>query len=183
DDVLDIGCGCGEFLAYVRCATRTGVDLVAPGPGALPEDVRFHQGDVGVLERLQQGSFSFVFTSNFLEHMADKRQVADLVRRVWRLLKPGGYFVVMGPNLRFIPGEYWDFWDHHVPITDRSLVELLQNSKFSLVDCRPCFLPYTTKSRLPKADWLVRAYLHMPWAWRLLGKQFLVRARKEMQND
>jgi hypothetical protein len=30
----------------------------------------------------------------------------------------------------------------------------------------------------PTADWLIRVYLALPVAWRLLGKQFLVIARK-----
>jgi hypothetical protein len=37
------------------------------------------------------------------------------------------------------------------------------------------FLPYTAKSRLPQSVGLVKAYLKLPLAWRLLGKQsFLV---------
>ena len=77
-----------------------------------------------------------------------------------------------------MPGEYWDFWDHLTPITDRSLVELLEHIDYEVEDCFPKFLPYTTQSSLPKAAWLVRAYLKMPFAWRVLGRQFLVRARR-----
>ncbi|MCU7374975.1 hypothetical protein PEC18_30120 [Paucibacter sp. O1-1] len=42
------------------------------------------------------------------------------------------------------------------------------------------FLPYTTKSRLPKAPWLVSLYLKLPFAWRFVGKQALVVARKDI---
>jgi hypothetical protein len=43
----------------------------------------------------------------------------------------------------------------------------------------PRFLPFTTKSRLPRSTKLVRAYLAFPPAWRLLGKQsFLVAERR-----
>lgn len=42
----------------------------------------------------------------------------------------------------------------------------------------PRFLPYTTKSRLPQAPWLIRLYLRVPLAWWLLGKQALVVAER-----
>jgi hypothetical protein len=42
----------------------------------------------------------------------------------------------------------------------------------------PKFLPYTTKSRLPQAPWLVSLYLKIPLAWHILGKQALVVAYK-----
>jgi hypothetical protein len=101
-----------------------------------------------------------------------------MIAEVRRVLAPGGSFVALGPNVRFIPGSYWDFWDHYVPISDRSLTELLETSGFQVVDSHPRFLPYTTRSALPKAPWLVRAYLKVPLAWRVLGAQFLIRARK-----
>jgi hypothetical protein len=40
------------------------------------------------------------------------------------------------------------------------------------------FLPYNTKTRLPKAAGLVRAYLKVRPAWLLLGKQTLLVAVK-----
>jgi hypothetical protein len=30
----------------------------------------------------------------------------------------------------------------------------------------------------PTADWMIRAYLRIPLAWKVLGKQFFVVARK-----
>ena len=40
------------------------------------------------------------------------------------------------------------------------------------------FLPYTTKGRLPQTSGLVRLYLALPLAWRLLGKQTLYVAER-----
>ena len=53
------------------------------------------------------------------------------------------------PNLRWIPGTYGDFRDHHVPLTERRLVELLETLRFEVRQCIPRFLPYTTGSVLP----------------------------------
>ena len=40
------------------------------------------------------------------------------------------------------------------------------------------FLPYTTQGALPTHPMLVKAYLKVPLAWRVLGKQFFIVARK-----
>lgn len=178
DHVLDVGCGHGEFLNHVRCARRIGVDLNPDAAGELRDGIEFHPGDVRDLSFLPDASVDVAFTSNLLEHLASKRDVEGLLREVKRVLKPGGHLIALGPNLRFLPGTYWDYWDHLVPITDRSLLELLLNLGFETVDCLPKFLPYTTRSTIPKAAWLVRLYLRVPVAWRILGRQFLIRVRK-----
>ena len=178
DRVLDVGCGMGEFLNHLRCAHRIGIDLNPAMRASLDAAIEFHVGDVRDLSFLPDGSLDFVFTSNLLEHLLSKPDVEKLLGEVARVLRSGGHVVLMGPNLRFLPDTYWDFWDHLVPITDRSLVEALELTGFETIDCHPQFLPYTTRSSLPKAPWLVRLYLAIPLAWRFLGGQFLIRARK-----
>lgn len=178
DRVLDLGCGMGEFLNHVRCARRVGIDLNPEMARLLDPGIEFRAGDVCDLSFLDDASLDLVFTSNLLEHLSSKADVERLLSEAQRVLRSGGHFVALGPNLRFLPGEYWDFWDHLVPITDRSLVEVLETRGFTIVDCIPRFLPYTTRSSLPKAPWLVRLYLRAPIVWPLLGRQFLIRARK-----
>ena len=49
---------------------------------------------------------------------------------------------------------------------------------FTIEEVRPRFLPYTTKSRLPKSGFLLKIYLRLPPLHLLMGKQmFLVAAR------
>jgi SAM-dependent methyltransferase len=176
--VLDVGCGQGEFLNHVRCRRRIGVDLNPDSKDGLDPAVEFHERDVRDLAFLGDGAVDVVFTSNLLEHLADKAEVEALLSEMRRVLAPGGCLIALGPNLRCLPGAYWDFWDHHVPITDRALVEVLTSLGFSVVDRHARFLPYTTRSGLPQAAWLVRLYLALPFVWPLLGRQFLIRARK-----
>jgi SAM-dependent methyltransferase len=178
DAVLDLGCGFGEFLNHVRCARRIGIDLNPEAPKSLDKAVEFHAGDVCDLKMVPDATVNVVFTSNLMEHLPSKEAALRMLREALRVLKPGGQFIAMGPNLRFLPGEYWDFWDHLLPITDRSLAEALGSLDFKVVEQRARFLPYTTRSALPQAAWLVRLYLNLPLAWSILGRQFLLRAVK-----
>jgi dolichol-phosphate mannosyltransferase len=177
--VLDLGCGFGEFIRHVSCARRIGVDLNTLAAETLvAAGVEFHQGYISELSFLPDQSVDFVFSSNVLEHLPDKHVVDTVLRESHRVLRSGGQIVLMGPNVRLLPGDYWDYWDHFVQISDRSLAEALRLAQFSIVDQVAAFMPYTTKSRIPKAPWLVRLYLRQRWAWRFLGKQFLLRGRK-----
>jgi ubiquinone/menaquinone biosynthesis C-methylase UbiE len=178
DAVLDMGCGFGEFLNHVRCARRIGIDLNPEAPKYLDKAVEFHAGDVCDLKMVPDATVNVVFTSNLMEHLPSKEAALRMLGEARRVLKPGGQFIAMGPNLRFLPGEYWDFWDHLLPITDRSLAEALGSLDFKIVEQRARFLPYTTRSALPQAPWLVRLYLNLPFAWCLFGRQFLLRAAK-----
>ena len=84
----------------------------------------------------------------------------------------------MGPNIRFVGGAYWDFWDHHLPLTDAAMAEALSVEGFQVEECVDRFLPYTMVNKRRSPLLLVRLYLQMPGLWRLWGKQFLVVARK-----
>lgn len=178
DVVVDLGCGFGEFLNHLRCGRKIGVDMNPDSAEHLAGNVEFHASDVCDLSFLPDGQAGTVFTSNLMEHLPDKAAVETMLRQARRVLTPGGQFIAMGPNLRCVGGRYWDFWDHHVPITDRSLVEVLDLVGFETVECIPRFLPYTTCSRIPRNPALVRWYLRLPPIWRIFGQQFLVRARK-----
>jgi SAM-dependent methyltransferase len=176
--VLDLGCGFGEFLNHLRCGRRIGVDLNPEATQYLAPGIEFHAGDVCKLPMIADASVDLVFSSNLMEHLPSKEAAEQMLREARRVLKPGGQLLLMGPNLRFLPGEYWDFWDHRLPITDRSLAEVLGSLDFRVVEQHARFLPYTTRSALPQAGWLVRLYLHLPWAWGLFGRQFLLRATR-----
>jgi len=96
-----------------------------------------------------------------------------------RILTIGGKLLILQPNIRFLPHNYWDFFDHHTPLSDRSLVEVLESLEMKIVRCYPRFLPYTTKSQLPKGPFWVKLYLYSPWIWPLLGKQAFIVAEKQ----
>lgn len=179
DTVLDLACGTGEFINNIRAARRLGVDLREESEAALSPGVEFLKASATDLSALESGSIDVVFTSNFLEHLSGKSELLTLFAEVRRVLPNGGRFLIMGPNIRCVPGAYWDFLDHHLPLTDRTVVEALELAGFSVERVIDRFLPYSTKSSLPQAPWLVALYLKIPLAWKVLGKQFFIVGRKD----
>jgi SAM-dependent methyltransferase len=174
DTVLDIACGTGEFINHIVAAKRIGVDLREESRASLDPAVTFLQTPATDLDGIGAGNVDVAFTSNFLEHLRSKDEMLALFRAVHHALRPGGRFLIMGPNIRYAPGAYWDFLDHHLPLSERTVAEGLELCGFDVTASVARFLPYSTKSRLPQAPWLVALYLKVPLAWRILGRQFFI---------
>lgn len=185
DTVLDLGAGHCEFINAVNAAVRYALDL-NPDTSALAADgVRVLEHDAATKWDLPSNSLDVVFTSNFLEHMPSKQAVLSALAEARRTLRPGGHLIAMGPNVRFCYDTYWDYFDHYVPLSERSIVEALQNMSLEPQRVVPRFLPYTMKGRLATSRVpfslhlaLLKLYLRCQPAWKLVGKQFLVVARK-----
>ncbi|MBI2840342.1 MAG: class I SAM-dependent methyltransferase [Acidobacteria bacterium] len=178
DRVLDVGAGYCEFINNIHCGEKIVVDLNEDTARWAATGVRVIQSASTDLSALHEGSIDVAFVSNFFEHLPSKADFLATLAEIRRVLVPGGKLLILQPNIRFLHGEYWDFIDHHLPLTDRSLVEALEFVGLQPMEVRPRFLPYTTKGRLPRAAWLVRLYLRVPLAHRLLGKQAWVVAIK-----
>jgi SAM-dependent methyltransferase len=178
DTVIDIGAGYCEFINNIAAQRRIAVDLNPRTREFAESGVEVLHESCARLESMPQDSADVVFMSNFLEHLPSKQAVFDTLSEARRLLRPGGRLLILQPNVRLLPGAYWDFFDHHTPLTDQSLSEALLNLDFRLERVISRFLPYTTKSRLPQLPWMVKLYLRVPLAWRILGKQSFISAIK-----
>jgi SAM-dependent methyltransferase len=177
--VLDLGAGYCEFVDHISARRRIAVDLNPDTRLHAAVGVEVIETDSRSLSAVESSSVDTVFTSNFFEHLPDKTALLESLRECHRTLKQYGLIVVMMPNIKHLPGAYWAFLDHHLPLTERSVAEALELSSFQIVRCDSRFLPYTVSdSRLPVRAGLVRAYLRIPLAWRLLGKQMLIVGRK-----
>jgi SAM-dependent methyltransferase len=172
--LLDLGCGWGEFSNNIQAGKKYAMDMNPDAAARLNDDVELLLQDCSQPWPLADDSLDVVFTSNFLEHLPEKSLVEATVSEAKRCLKPGGLLIALGPNIRLLPGAYWDFWDHHVSISDRSLVELLTMNGFGISEQHPAFLPYTMSDGNQPSLFLVRVYLQFRILWRLLGKQFLI---------
>lgn len=177
--VLDLGAGRCEFINTVRAKRRIAVDPNPATAGLAAPDVEVLRLLSNDMHSLLDGEVDVVFASNFLEHVADKSVLIETLDECHRILRPGGRMIVLMPNVRYLPGKFWDYLDHHVPLTHVSLVEALELSGFDPEVVIPKFLPYTVKdSRLPVREELIRLYLRLPIVWKLLGKQMFVVARR-----
>jgi len=182
DAVVDVACGYGEFLNNISANRKIAVDLNPDAFKFLSPNVEFHQCKATDLGSIIIEEADVVFTSNFLEHLADKKTLDEFLDQVMLALKPGGKYLILGPNLRYLPGQYWDFYDHHLGLTHLSLSEALQLKGFSIQTCIDRFLPFTTQGALPTHPWLVWAYLKIPFVWKFFGKQFFIVALKPLNR-
>jgi SAM-dependent methyltransferase len=176
---LDLGCGYGEFINNISCGTKYGMDLNPDVTRYLSRDVRLLPQDCSATWEMPDQSLDVVFTSNFFEHLPDKRALSRTLHQAHRCLRRGGKLIAMGPNVRALPGQYWDFFDHHIALSERSLSEALRIAGFSIVRSVPRFLPFTLVDAPRYPLFMLRVYLALPLAWRIFGRQFLVVAEKE----
>jgi SAM-dependent methyltransferase len=176
--ILDPAAGRCEFINAVPSAERWVVDAVSYAEGLGDPAVRRIVGDALAVE-LPHDHFEGVFVSNFLEHLADPEEVARFLGRMRAALAPGGRIAILGPNFRYCAREYFDCADHRLALTHVSVEEHLYAAGFEIVESIPRFLPYSFRGALPATPLLTRAYLGLPPAWRLLGRQFLVIGRKQ----
>lgn len=176
--VVDVACGYGEFINNINASKKIAIDLNPDARNYLKSDVEFKLIKALNISLIGGGGVDTVFTSNFLEHLPDKSTLDSFLDKVKVFLKPHGKFIVLGPNLRYLPGQYWDFYDHHLGLTHLSLCEALKLKGFEIEVCIDKFLPYTTQVSLPTHPIFVWLYLHLPFLWKIFGKQFFIVARK-----
>ncbi len=178
--VMDLGAGYCEFINNIRAARKIAVDMNPDTVTCANPDVTVYASKCAPLPFLESETIDSVFLSNVLEHLAHKDQVMEVMKEIHRVLKVGGRMVILMPNIRYAYREYWDFFDHQIPLTEKSVVEATLMAGFKSQVVIPAFLPYTTKSRFPQWGILVRIYLAIPLLWRLFGKQALVVVEKRV---
>jgi SAM-dependent methyltransferase len=174
--VLEIGAGYCEFINNIQAAEKFAVDLNPDTPKYADAQVRVILSNTIDLSSIPDGSIDIAFASNFFEHL-ERADIVATIREIRRVLKLGGKFIILQPNIRFSYRDYWMFFDHITPIDDRGLAEALEVNGFLVTKSIARFLPYSTKSSLPKSIFLLRMYLHLPLVWKVIGKQSLIIAQ------
>ncbi|MFN4258200.1 MAG: class I SAM-dependent methyltransferase [Gemmataceae bacterium] len=177
--VLEVGGGFCEFINNIPAAERVVIDLNPKTRQFAAPGVVVHEAAAEDLEQvLPTDYFDIVFMSNFLEHCRTRDNVLQVLAGAEAVLKPGGKVLILGPNFRYCAKDYFDYFDHHLPLTEKAVVEALQLVGLTADVVLDRTLPFSFRGRLPSWPWLVRLYLHMPWVWKWFGAQFFVMGKK-----
>jgi SAM-dependent methyltransferase len=181
--ILDLGAGYCHFINNVRSARKFALDLNE-------ENLRRYAADdveilvsPGSCIEVTDSSLDTVFASNVYEHFPSREVVAESFAEVHRVLRPGGRFLILQPNFAHCFRQYYDFFDHRLAFTHRGMAEGLQSAGFTIRVLESRFLPYTSKSRIPREPWMVALYLRVPLVWRMLGQQMLIVAEKPFLSN
>ena len=98
--------------------------------------------------------------------------------RAWRARSsPAGGSRCSGPNFRYCAREYFDCADHTIALTHIAVSEHLYAAGFEIERVIPRFLPFSFRSRTPRAPGSCAPTSACPLAWRLVGRQFLLIGR------
>lgn len=178
DTIFDLGCGYGEFINNVVGIKKIAMDLNPSAKSNLQSGVEFIEQDCSLAWPVPTSSLDVVFSSNFFEHLPNKAALQATLTEAFRCLKPNGHLIALGPNIKYLHGEYWDFFDHYLPLTELSLSEVLKMCGFRIERSVGRFLPYSMSLGSQPSLWKLRLFLKLPMFWKLFGRQFLVVVQK-----
>lgn len=105
-DVLDVGCGSGDFFAALKSGSFEITSLTGIEPLAdIAAMARAKHADVIVLEGLFEdvtlgATYDTIFFNDSLEHMVDPEKTLSIAKR---LLRPGGRIICSIPNFLYAP--------------------------------------------------------------------------------
>jgi 2-polyprenyl-3-methyl-5-hydroxy-6-metoxy-1,4-benzoquinol methylase len=138
-EVVDAGCGRGEFLELLR---EAGVDSVGVDSDAAMVD-RCRQAGLDAIHddvlqflrgRLEE-SHGGIFASHLVEHL-ERGEIVELVRLAFARLRPGGVLVLetVNPMCVLTHGSFYDDFTHVAPAPPIALQWLAESSGFTSVE-------------------------------------------------
>lgn len=130
--ILDIGCGSGHFLNYMRQKGYAVLGVESQSTSHIPT-TNFNLKVLDSEDFLTQSSldkFDYITLWHVLEHLHDLQGYFDKIKEA---LKPDGYLIIALPNVNSIDASYfktdWEAYDvprhlwHFSPITFQSLAD------------------------------------------------------------
>ena len=140
--ILDLGCGHGAFIYFLRQAGYCNVVGVDVSPEQVAEALRLdiegiREGDLlETLRNLPKHSQDVVIAFDVIEHFT-KDELLPFVDEVFRVLKPGGRWLIHAPNGEspFVGAIRYGDMTHEQAFTRVSISQLLLSSGFSRLEC------------------------------------------------
>lgn len=138
--ILEIGCGHGAFLYFMREAGYLGARGIDDSPEQVREAQRLGIGEVrqadlaGHLRTLPDASLDLLVAFDVIEHFT-KEELSGLADEFYRVLKPGGRLITHQPNGEGPFGGFMRHWDftHETGFTRQSIAQLFLSSRFRKV--------------------------------------------------
>lgn len=143
ENILDIGCGTGDFLAYMK---SKGVEVTGAEPD---KDARNQAQQKGLsivnpeeLSNLKK-RFKVITMWHVLEHV---HLLNERITEISNLLDDGGIAVIAVPNLKSFDagyyGSYWAAYDvprHLYHFSRKNITELFAKQSFKEIGCFPMY--------------------------------------------
>jgi 2-polyprenyl-3-methyl-5-hydroxy-6-metoxy-1,4-benzoquinol methylase len=157
--VLEIGCGTGLFLLYLRkkgVKNFLGIDLDPALSSVMPSEVQENFKVVDVWEFLTDtppGAYDRIVLFDVIEHFEPEQGLA-LLERLRKALKPGGRILLKTPNGGSPWGMQHLYGDltHKTAYTPNSLRHLAVTAGYRCLACRPHF------ENSPRRQWTDKAF-------------------------
>ena len=159
DVVLELGPGYCFFINSVECQKKYAYDNSNSILNYLNDSVvPLIRGGI---EKIQDGSVTRIFASNFFEHLT-KEEITILMNQLKNKMSPKVKLVVLQPNFKISFKQYFDDYTHKTIFTDTSLIDFFSTLGFKCELNYPKFLPYSVKSKFGGFSWLIPFYLLSP---------------------
>jgi SAM-dependent methyltransferase len=162
--VLDMGAGYCDFINNIEAKKKIAVDYSPELSKYAADGVQQVSSKVTDMSGVEDSSSDVVFASNLLEHLTDS-ELEQTISEVKRILNKDGTLILMQPNYRLCPKNYFDDPTHKTIFTDESLQAFLVKHGFEIVLKKSRFLPFSMNSRpslIPIFPLLIRTYLYSP---------------------
>ncbi len=144
-NVLDIGCGTGEFMNEVK-KSKFNVTGIEPNPEARNLAIKKYGLtvlDETDIENLTLANYDIITMWHVLEHVYD---LNSRIIQINRLLSKNGILVVALPNFdSWDAGHYGKFWAaydlprHLYHFNQKSIIQLFQKNGFTCIKKKPMF--------------------------------------------
>lgn len=146
-DVLEIGTGMGYGVDVIAPSTKrfTTIDKSCPEfEKALPQNAVFCQMSVPPIEFADE-SFDYVVSFQVIEHI---ERDADFVSEIYRVLRPGGKFIVSTPNAPMsLTRNPWHVREYRAEELEKLLGEKFSHVESMGVDGNERVMEYYEKNR------------------------------------
>lgn len=191
-NVLEVGCGCGSTLVWLKEAGHAGhVSGIELNPESAETAFgrldKVYQGDADLhLQNIPAESQDLVLCLDVLEHLQDPWQT---LTRIYQLVRPGGSIIVSLPNIRHyrvtLPLLFNGQWNYsEAGILDKTHLRFFSRESALDMVSRAGFTPSELYSTYAWGGW----DRWIDWcSMRLLNEfmtfQYLIRAEKTLASD